>query len=330
MRKGQDALVRVSLKPPVDVAALPLKDQGTITVQIDDAHRGDVELKVAGGDKLWRLGAKTDWSISLADGQYDIEVTGEGRFRVDKDSVTVRRGQDAVVRVVATAPVDSVGERAVAWVAANNAVGPQAVIVSDARKNVLSQTSQGRGFIYYLPGPLLTSGKSTVLTVYGNEMFTHELSPDRAKLMGFTGERVAWFTKGLKQIGTRSAQPEFRLLPLRLDHEDALGKNGSLTGWVDYDRLRQNEDSQVHYWLRVTLTIRRVDTMWLGLRGGLEDEKGSVRLSFENPLPAGATVDAMLMFVEFGKFVGDDDNFDNFVALSDPVSSVITLHPREE
>ena len=144
--------------------------------------------------------------------------------------------------------------------------------------------------------------------------------------MNLTKTPIAGFRSGPEHVGRRVASPEFRLTGLRLDDNAALGRNGKIRGWVDYERLRPGTP-KTHYFLRIVTFVDNALTVAQGIAGDLADDRGSVRLDIDSPLPPEWAKAGTTMFVELGRFDRPDD-FDQFVALSDPLSTVIVLHPQ--
>jgi serine/threonine protein kinase len=313
--------------------------QGSVTVEIDPELGKDVTVTVSGDGQRIKLNDASGWEVSLREGTYDVDMSGSAdRLKLSRETVTIRRGETEVVRVtlkpepVAEALPDELppasvtrkpGSDAVAWLVKHNSFGPDSELVGDAQAKIARYVERGVGFEYRLAGPLLASGKPTILAVHGPKMFVHELTGPQAEAMKLIETPIAGFRSGPEQIGRRAARPEFELTGMRLDDEETLGKNGKITGWVDYRRLREGEP-KAHYFVRVVFMVDKALTVAQGIAGDLADERGTIRLQLDSPLPEGWTHAGTSMFVELGRFDRPDD-FHQFVALSDPISRVIVL-----
>ena len=229
--------------------------------------------------------------MKLAPGRYEIDLAdSKDRFTLDKDVVTIRRGDDAVVRVtfqrrvvaVSREDMRELGDQAVKWIAQHNALGPEEQIVADARSQILAETSQRGGFIYKIAGTLLKNDRATVVSVYGNRMLTNELSPEEAKLMGLADQPIAAFSKGYSIVGSRAVAPEFKLGSVTWDAPEEESPKRQIAGWASYKRLYENKEN-TKYWLRVTLALDQATTFYQGLAGDLASESGQLQIHFENP-----------------------------------------------
>ncbi len=74
---------------------------GTLVVEVDPSEEQDVQIAVRqGGELVEILNAESGWAIRLKSGEYDIELKGsQDRFEIDRNAVTVRRGDKVTVRV---------------------------------------------------------------------------------------------------------------------------------------------------------------------------------------------------------------------------------------
>lgn len=314
--------------------------QGTITVQIDEKYRDDVTLQVTGEGKTVQLSAAGGWKIKLGDGEYKIDLgDSSDRFVLDKNSVTVRRGEHQVVRVSrkpppktvpAMQPQPDLGRQAIEWLTAHSAPQVRTNLVADARPKILAETGRGRGFVYSFSGSLMQSGQPTVMAVFGSKLFTREVSREQGSLMGLMGRSIAEMPGGFPIRGRRALRPEFQLTALRLDNEDELGKNGAIIGRVDYQRLREGDASTRKYWLRMSIVFDDgIQDNYQGLSGDLAAQQGGLQLYIDS-LPTPPKPRARPIFIEVGAYRGDSRDDADFVALSDPLLAVVTLHPAEK
>lgn len=75
---------------------------GTLVIESDDPN---VEVQVTqGGEQVAIVDKDQGWSIKLEDGEYQVAMVGGGeQFHLDKDTVTVNRGEKQLVRVTKSA-----------------------------------------------------------------------------------------------------------------------------------------------------------------------------------------------------------------------------------
>ena len=314
--------------------------EGTIIVEMDDDYKDEVKLNVTGEDKTVTLSAESGWTMKLAKGEYDVELAeSTDRFELDKDEVTVTRGEDTIVRVTFKQPIvdqtppaqenetdtmEELGEQAIAWIARNNALGEE--VTNDARRQITAETEQGKGFVYALSGSLLKDGEPTIVAAYNGKLFTMALTAEQERSMGLAKQPIAVCTKGFAVAGSRTKKPEFELVGIEWDEAKPDDDHQNVTGMAGFKRLRESDHPETHYWLRITLGLYQPVTFYQGLSGDLGSQSGQLQIHVDNPWTE-ATPGTRVGFVEVGRFDGSEDDFDNFVALSEPIATLVKLHP---
>jgi hypothetical protein len=94
-----------------------------------------------------------------------------------------RPGPGPAGAAAAPAPAAPAGTRdqAVAWIKANNALGPDHQIVADVQKQMATDVGPGRNFLMRLGSALVKSKKQTYLAGMGSELYVFELTPEQEK-----------------------------------------------------------------------------------------------------------------------------------------------------
>ncbi len=116
---------------------------GTLVVEAEDEN---VQVVVKrGGEEIEIVDADSNWTIRLKEGEYDIQLRGgDDRVQVDRDTVTVRRGEKTRVKVVLkrpaptstppepadTPPAKEPPERPLAWKPGKPAPRPKVVPIN--------------------------------------------------------------------------------------------------------------------------------------------------------------------------------------------------------
>jgi hypothetical protein len=129
--------------------------------------------------------------------------------------------------------------QAVDWIRKNNVLGPMDQLVTNVEQQLAKNVGPKDGFLYMLGPQLMKTGKPTVLTGWGNQLFVHELTPEqakRAKLEDFAYALRVIFQPATDQI--RETQDAI-LSNVSIEGADALDPTKKITGTVSYQRTNK-------------------------------------------------------------------------------------------
>jgi hypothetical protein len=226
----------------------------------------------------------------------------------------------------AAPPVDrpDVKARVTAWLKENNRHGPGHAMVGQLSARVARQLDKGGGFELSLGAGLLKSGTPTLLTAWDGELFVLPYSPEQARALDLTAQKVEFRETGSRRDPIR-APPLLELAQPRIDGADALDTSRKITGSVQY---RWREVFAGSYALRFRCTPgKQGTTRYFYLKAGLPAQDGAIAFTYgplESAGPAyGGPVPVFFDVVNFT----EPNRTDLVTVVSNPVATLVTIVP---
>jgi serine/threonine protein kinase len=120
--------------------------------------------------------------------------------------------------------------RAVAWLAANNTLGPASSIAEGTGRHLDAQLVPGKAFVLRLGRKLVKSGRPTILAGREDDFFTFEL-PDGVPAIGDLTTALAVTAEQSQEF---HPDPPVRLSDLKIDQKRTLAGDRDVTGSMAY------------------------------------------------------------------------------------------------
>jgi hypothetical protein len=228
--------------------------------------------------------------------------------------------------IEAAPPWPDVQERLVTWLKANNVFGPEHTFVGEQADRVDRPLAQGKGFELSIGGGLLKSGKPTLLTTHGGELFILEYSEAQAKARRLVAKGVIV----RETVGYHSPirpTPVVELSELRIDGAENLDPRQRVTGTVAYRVLGEGTGN---FALRMCSHAgKKGVTGYRYLKGGaLPEKNGSFSFSFPEVDASGsATVTAIPVFVDL-LLLAEPFRPDKAIVVSNTLVTIVIVKPQ--
>jgi serine/threonine protein kinase len=246
---------------------------------------------IGGGLLIWHLTAgKNAFSQK--------QSNAENGSRPAETSLTSPRKKAVVV----WADIPSARDRAVAWLAENNRLGPGHPVVSDMARMIDRDAKDGQAFLIRLGLELVKSGKPTQLAGRHHDLYAFTFEPEQAP--DWVPPKASDFCTSTVPRQEIHSHPLVRLSLPRIDQPGALDPLTDIKGSIDYERLDEVTGTLT---LRLTcITARGTRTVFEAMPELKLSERGRISFSLHplfdskdiEPVPRGAAI----FFLELGRW----------------------------
>ncbi len=137
---------------------------------------------------------------------------------------------------IAEPPADPARDKAIAWITANNAFGPEAPVVKDMTKAIDDGLKDGYDLFITFGPKMVKADKVTTACHFAGQFFVFEFPDDQAKQIDVNKRNIK-VRKSARQ--DKSGTPLAQLSDLTIDRADNLAGDKPITGQVKIRGLQE-------------------------------------------------------------------------------------------